>query len=1217
MATLSAQFRRRTACLAAALGVLLAASAVAAPAAKANDVLTSPVAVAETYAKPTVPGALVPVTPFRALDTRTSVAVRPDGTVSFQAGGAHGIPAKVSAVTFNLTVTEPRLIGFITAYASGTQRPGSSNVNFLAGQTVANSVTVPVGADGKVTLFNRSYGTTHLIADVSGYYLPGVPDVPGAFVPTEPSRFLDTRTSAAVRPDGSVSFQAGGAHGIPAKVSAVTFNLTVTEPRLIGFITAYASGTQRPGSSNVNFLAGQTVANSVTVPVGADGKVTLFNRSYGTTHLIADVSGYYLPGVPDVPGAFVPTEPSRFLDTRTSAAVRPDGSVSFQAGGAHGIPAKVSAVTFNLTVTEPRLIGFITAYASGTQRPGSSNVNFLPGQTVANSVTVPVGADGKVTLFNRSYGTTHLIADVSGYYLPGASRNSALTWGDNRFSQLGNGTTPYRSTPAAVSGLRGVKALAGAGGTSYALLSDGTLRAWGSNEYGQLGNGTTSSSTTPVQVSGLTGVTSIAADWSTAYALLKDGTVRSWGSNTSGELGNGSVYASSSPVQVKGLTGVTALTAGSGAAYALLKDGTVRSWGYNWGGQLGNGTTANSYVPVQVKGLTGVRSIAVGSSTAYALLNDGTVRAWGFDNGGQLGNGGGADDGRTPVQVQGLTGVTTLTADGGVTYALLKDGTVRAWGYGSSGQLGNGTTGNSNVPVQVKGLNAVASITAGGGTAYARLLDGTVRAWGGNWYGQLGNGTTGDSNVPVEVDGLTGVSAVTAAIGTAYALLNDGTIRAWGGNRVGQLGNGTHADRNIPGPVKTISGATSITATAFSVFTLLADGTVRAWGDNYDRQLGVSGTAPFSSLPVGISGLSGVAMAAQGAATKYALLADGTVWAWGSNSYGQLGSGMAIYDSSVPVRVRGITGAVSVMADGGTAYALLADGTVLAWGENSRGQLGNGTTTDSSTPVPVQGLAGVSSITASNGSAYARLLDGTVRAWGGNQFGQLGDGTTERRSIPVQAKGLSGVTSLKVSLSEYVVVYAVLGDGTVRAWGSGTSGELGNGTMTDSTVPVQVTGLAGVASIATGKGTAYALLKDGTVRVWGSGGYGQLGNGTNDDAGTPIPVKGIIGATSIAAGESAAYALLRDGTVRAWGNNRLGELGDGTTGYTGAPVQVKGLTGVTSITVNGRAIFALMSDKSVRAWGAGPHGQLGNGTTAGTSTPVEVPGLAGVTSLWP
>ena len=321
------------------------------------------------------------------------------------------------------------------------------------------------------------------------------------------------------------------------------------------------------------------------------------------------------------------------------------GPVSFQAGGAHGIPAKVSAVTFNLTVTEPRLIGFITAYASGTQRPGSSNVNFLAGQTVANSVTVPVGADGKVTLFNRSYGTTHLIADVSGYYLPGASRNSALTWGDNRFSQLGNGTTPHRSTPAAVSGLRGVKALAGAGGTSYALLSDGTLRAWGSNEYGQLGNGTTSSSTTPVQVSGLTGVTSIAADWSTAYALLKDGTVRSWGSNTSGELGNGSVYASrqSRPGQGPHRRYRPHRRLRRRLRAAKGRDRLVL------GLQLGRPARQRHHRQ-QLRARPGQRAhrCKVHRCRVVHGLRAAELRnrcACGFNNGGQLGNGGGADDG--------------------------------------------------------------------------------------------------------------------------------------------------------------------------------------------------------------------------------------------------------------------------------------------------------------------------------------------------------------------------------------------------------------------------------------------------------------------------------------------------------------------------------------------------------------------------------------------
>jgi hypothetical protein len=283
---------------------------------------------------------------------------------------------------------------------------------------VPNSVTVPVGADGKVTLFNRSSGRTHVIADVSGYYIAGTPAVPGAFAPVGPSRFLDTTPVGA---DSVLSFQVGGVSGIPATVSAVVFNLTVVQPESDGYITAYASGTARPDTSNQNFSAGQIVPNSVTVPVGADGKVNLFNRSSGTTRLIADVSGYYIAGTPAVPGAFVAVGPSRFLDTRHSTPIGADSTVSFQVGGVSGIPAKVSAVVFNLTVVQPESYGFITAHASGSARPDTSNQNFSAGQIVPNSVTVPVGADGKVTLFNRSSGRTHVIADVSGYYLAGTS----------------------------------------------------------------------------------------------------------------------------------------------------------------------------------------------------------------------------------------------------------------------------------------------------------------------------------------------------------------------------------------------------------------------------------------------------------------------------------------------------------------------------------------------------------------------------------------------------------------------------------------------------------------------------------------------------------------------------------------------------------------------------------------------------------------------------
>jgi alpha-tubulin suppressor-like RCC1 family protein len=803
---------RFIAVFAALIGLLASAGATALPANAAAAAGPPPgFSVIGGAGAPTEPGALVPVAPYRALDTRTTAAVGADSSVSFQVGGVAGIPANVSAVVFNLTVADAKSFGFITAYASGTSRPNASNVNFSAGQIVPNSVTVPVGADGKVTLFNRSGGTVQLIADVSGYFVAGTPTVPGAFKGLSPARLLDTRTSSAVAADSSVSFQVGGVSGIPANASSVVFNLTVADAKSFGFVTAYASGTSRPNASNLNFSAGQIVPNSVTVPVGADGKVSLFNRSGGTVQLIADVSGYYLPGTATAAGTFQGLSPARLLDTRSSAAVGSDASVSFQVGGASGIPANVSAVVFNLTVADAKSFGFITAYASGSNRPNASNLNFSAGQIVPNSVTVPVGADGKVSLFNRSGGTAHLIADVSGYYLPGTPTGSVYTWGDNYYTQLGNGSqNTNSSTPVLATGLTGVRQVEGLM-SKIALLSDGTVRTWGSGSFGQLGNGTQpQTSSAPVPVSGLADVIAIEGEEITNYALLSDGTVRAWGDNYVGQLGNGSTTTSSVPVQVSGLTGVKALSSEGGTAFALLNDGTVRAWGDNRYGQLGNGTTTNSNVPVQVSGLTGVTAIENrGGDSIYALLADGTVRAWGNNDIGQLGNGSTVDS-YVPVQVSGLSNVKALSSNYGSAFASLNDGTVRAWGYNALGQLGNGSTVNSSVPVQVTGLTSVAALYSDYYSTYALLTDGTARSWGYNASGQLGNGNTTNSSIPVSITGLSGVKALGTNFNNGYALLTDGTVRAWGDNYSGQLGNGTTTDSTTPVVVTGLTGITAL-----------------------------------------------------------------------------------------------------------------------------------------------------------------------------------------------------------------------------------------------------------------------------------------------------------------------------------------------------------------------------------------------------------------------
>jgi hypothetical protein len=239
------------------------------------------------------------------LDTRSGVgaakiAVAAGSTVHLQVSGQGGVPASgVSAVVLNVTVSAATSPGSLTVTGDGTTRPGVSNLNFIAAQTVPNLVIAPVGTNGKVALYNGSAGTIQLIADVSGYYLSGAPSVAGAFGSLVPSRLLDTRSGVgaakiAVAAGSTVHLQVTGRGGVPASgVSAVVLNVTVVGSTSAGFITVFGDGTSRPGVSSLNFAKSQTVPNLVIAPVGTNGKVALYNGSAGTIQLIADLSGWF------------------------------------------------------------------------------------------------------------------------------------------------------------------------------------------------------------------------------------------------------------------------------------------------------------------------------------------------------------------------------------------------------------------------------------------------------------------------------------------------------------------------------------------------------------------------------------------------------------------------------------------------------------------------------------------------------------------------------------------------------------------------------------------------------------------------------------------------------------------------------------------------------------------------------------------------------------
>lgn len=248
----------------------------------------------------------------------------------------------------------------------------------------------------------------------------------GRYTPVTPARILDTRNgtggiTGAVPSGGTIDVQIAGRGGIPSTdLAGVAMTVTVTQPTALGYLTVYPSGTGRPAPSNLNFSAGETTANLVVVKVGSNGKVSIFNSVGGTTHVIVDVAGWYSATATGNAGRFEPLSPSRILDTRngTGGGVRlgPGGSFDLQVSGRGGIPSSgAQAAVVNLTVTGPTADSFLTVYPAGETRPLASNVNFVPGSTVASRAQVKLGAGGKVTIYNGG-GSTDVIVDVSGWY---------------------------------------------------------------------------------------------------------------------------------------------------------------------------------------------------------------------------------------------------------------------------------------------------------------------------------------------------------------------------------------------------------------------------------------------------------------------------------------------------------------------------------------------------------------------------------------------------------------------------------------------------------------------------------------------------------------------------------------------------------------------------------------------------------------------------------
>ena len=368
---------------------------------------------------PTPGVAFHPLVPARILDSRPPPAqVGPYGTPwgagqsrDVTVSGVGGVPADARSVVLNVTVTGTTGDGFLTMWPAGQTRPQASNLNWVAGQTIPNSVTVRPGSAGAVSVYN-SAGSTNVLVDVVGYYDAR----PGAgFTSLAPARLSDSRTTTPWSAGTTREVTVAGLAGVPDGADAVVANVTVTNTTAEGFLTIWPSGQARPPTSSLNWTPGATIANAVTVKVGTGGNLSLYSPA-GDVDVIVDVVGFFDAGSGLL---FHPLFPTRIQDSRSGGpllgAWGPGTTRNLQVSGAGGVPGGAAAVLSNVTVTRTTASSFLKIWPAGLAEPPTSSLNWVAGQTIPNGVSAKLGSSGAIAIKN-SAGSADVIVDVAGWY---------------------------------------------------------------------------------------------------------------------------------------------------------------------------------------------------------------------------------------------------------------------------------------------------------------------------------------------------------------------------------------------------------------------------------------------------------------------------------------------------------------------------------------------------------------------------------------------------------------------------------------------------------------------------------------------------------------------------------------------------------------------------------------------------------------------------------
>ena len=495
--------------------------------------------------------------------------------------------------------------------------------------------------------------------------------------------------------------------------------------------------------------------------------------------------------------------------------------------------------------------------------------------------------------------------------------------------------------------------------------------------------------------------------------------------------------------------------------------------------------------------------------------------------------------------------------------------------------------------------NTVATVDSAGRVAALAIGSTTIAA--------TGDGRTG--SVTITVTPLTPrATPLVAGLWHSCALASDGNVFCWGENSQGRLGDGTTSMwRPLPAPISGAVRFTTLGNGGYHTCGIATDGYTYCWGQHADGYSLYDGATGNRRSPQRVNTTERFVQVDGGDSHTCGLTAEGRAFCWGSNTAGGLGDGTR-EERFVPVAVVTTTRFIDVAAGGNHTCALAADRRAWCWGFNEAGQLGNGTRTSSNVPVPVSGGLRFTSITTSSSHVCAlREGSGEAVCWGGNGQGQVGNGSPNAIvEVPVAVAPGVSFRMLSVGLG---FSCGIVTDETVRCWGGNAYGQLGDGTLRPSSMPVAVPLLRGARWIGAGDSHTCVALTAGPPQCWGRNEWGQLGTGTDDVVTTPSVVPGLSGAVSLAVSEQHACANTSAMTTVCWGRNANGQLGDGTrTGRT-SPIALPGRQSAQLVSAAGGTCSREL-DGSVWCWGGAFGRNLPGPITSSTGAFSRVATLA-------